>query len=141
MLPCGIIRCTPIFFPGHLQETRSVVQRATQSPDYWVQKFTVQPDDLETLLNRFLDDELPRSADELTLELMRYHCQREEAMLSRELLKGKLYQPKSSYAVGEQVVFPALQFALGSVVGIRDGVNPEIGPFKVVRVEMSSGGT
>ena len=118
-----------------------MIQRATQSPDYWVQKFTVQPDELETLLNRFLDDELPRSVDELTLELMRYHCQREEAMLSRELIKGRLYQPKSSYAVGEQVVFPALQFALGTVVGIRNGVNPEIGPFKVVRVEMSSGGT
>ncbi len=116
-----------------------MIQRATQSPDYWTQKFTVQPDDLDHLLNLFLEDELPRSADELALELVRYRCQREEAALSRELVKGSLYQPRNSYAVGEQIVFPALQFAVGKVVKVRDGVNPEVGPFKVIHVEMDNG--
>jgi hypothetical protein len=124
-----------------MQETRSVIQRATQSPDYWGQKFSIQPDDLDYLLNKFLDDELPRSADELALELMRFRCQREETLLSRELVKGSLYQPKASYQVGEQIVFPALQFAVGKVVDMRDGVNPEVSPFKVIQVEMQNGGT
>ncbi|MGH2593168.1 MAG: hypothetical protein ACRDGG_06615, partial [Anaerolineae bacterium] len=116
-----------------------MIQRVTQSPDYWGEKFAVQPDDLDTLLNLFLDDELPRSADELALELVRYRCQREEAALSRELLKGSLYQPKGRYALGEHIVFPALQFAVGKVAGVREGVNPEIGLFKVIRVEMNDG--
>ena len=116
-----------------------MIQRVTQSPDYWGEKFAVQPDDLDYLLNLFLDDELPRSDDELALELVRYRCQREEAALSRELLKGSLYQPKGSYAPGEHIVFPALQFAVGKVAGVREGVNPEIGPFKVIRVEMNDG--
>jgi len=118
-----------------------VIQRATQSPDYWTQKFTVQTDDLDYLLNLFLDDELPRTADELALELVRYRCQREEAALSRELIKGILYQPKDSYSPGQQIVFPALQFAVGKVLAVRNGVNPEIGPFKVMRVEMGDGRT
>jgi hypothetical protein len=108
-------------------------------PDYWGQSFIVQPDDLEYLLNRFLDDEIPRSVNELALELMRYRCQREEAALSRELIKGKLYQPKDTYTIGDQLVFPALQFAVGTVTAIRDGIDPEIGPFKVLRVEMDGG--
>ncbi len=116
-----------------------MIQRATQSPEYWGQNFAVQPDDLDHLLNRFFDDELPRSIDELALELMRYRCQREEAALRRELIKGSLYQPKGSYAIGEQIVFPALQFAVGKVVAVREGIDPEAGPFKVIRVEMAEG--
>lgn len=116
-----------------------MIQRATQSPDYWAQKFTVQADDLEHLLNLFLDDEMPLSADELALELMRYRCQREESALSRELIKGSLYQPKDSYSIGQQIVFPALRFAVGKVVEVRDGVNPEVEAFKVIQVEMEDG--
>ena len=116
-----------------------MIQRATQSPDYWTQKFTVQTDDLDYLINLFLEDELPRTAEELALEVVRYRCQREEAALSRELIKGSLYQPKDSYHVGQQLVFPALQFAVGKVVDVRDGINPEVGSFKVMRVEMPDG--
>ena len=118
-----------------------MIQRATQSPEYWGQSFSVQPDDLDHLLNLYFEDEMPRPADELALALVRYRCQREESALSRELIKGKLYQPKDSYAVGDQVVFPALKFAAGMVVAVRDGVNPEIGPFKVIRVELDNGRT
>ena len=116
-----------------------MIQRATQSPDYWAQNFTVQPDDLEHLLNLFLDDEMPLSSDELALKLMRYRCQREENVLSRELIKGSLYQPKDSFTLDQPVVFPALKFAVGKVVGIRDGVNPEVDAFKVIKVEMDDG--
>ncbi len=115
-----------------------MMQRATQSPDYWA-KFTAQPDDLDHLLNLFLDDELPRSADEIALAIVRYRRQREETALSRELIKGSLYQPQASYSPGQQIVFPALHFAVGAVAGVRDGVNPEVGPFKVIRVEMADG--
>ena len=118
-----------------------MIQRVTQSPEYWGQSFSVQSDDLDHLLNLFLEDEMPRSADELALALVRHRCQREESALSRELIKGKLYQPKDSYAVGDQVVFPALKFAIGKVLAVRDGVNPEIGPFKVIRVELDDGRT
>jgi len=117
-----------------------VIQRITQSPEYWA-RFTIQSDDLDYSLNLFLDDELPRSIDELALELVRYRTQREEAALSRELIKGSLYQPKGSYALGEQIVFPTFDFAVGKVTAVRAGVNPEIGLFTVIHVEMPDGRT
>lgn len=118
-----------------------MIQRATQLPEYWEQQFTIQPDDLEHLLNLYLDDELPRTIDTLSLELVRYRCQREEQVLSRELVKGSLYQPSGSYSIDEQLVFPALQFAVGKVTAIRNGVNPDLGIFTVIGVDMDDGST
>jgi len=114
-----------------------VTVRATQTPEYWGEAFTLTPDDREFLLNLFVEDEQPRSTDELAKALVRYRAQREEAALRRkQQAQGTLYQPKRTYQVNEQIVFPALDFAVGQVVAIRDGQNPEYGPFKVIEVNI-----
>jgi hypothetical protein len=112
-----------------------VIQRATQTPDYWGSSFSITNEDLEHLLNLFFEDELPRTDDELALAVIRRYCQREEAAVSRELAKGTLYQPKHVYDVGQRLVFPALDYIVGNVVAVRDGQNPEVGPFQVIRVQ------
>ena len=112
-----------------------MIQRATQTPEYWGSAFSVSEEDLEHLLNLFFDDELPRTDDELALALVRRRCQREESAVSHELAKGALYQPKHVYEAGQRLVFPALDYIVGNVVSLRDGRNPEYGPFQVMCVQ------
>jgi hypothetical protein len=110
-----------------------MIIRETQTPAYW-QEFAVDDRDLDYLYGLFLEGERPRTSDDLTLSLMRRRCEDEEALIKRELARGVLFQPKDSYEVGEQVVFPAFGYALGSVVGVRPGYNPKYSDFEVIQV-------
>jgi hypothetical protein len=111
-----------------------MIVRETQTPAYW-QRFTVDDRDLDYLYELFLeDDNRPRTADDLTLTLIRKRCEREEALIKEELARGTLFQPKESYEVGEKVVFPAFGYALASVAGVRPGHNPRYGDFEVIQV-------
>ncbi|RMF39147.1 MAG: hypothetical protein D6759_00085 [Chloroflexi bacterium] len=112
-----------------------MVRRETQNPSYW-QRFRVTDDDLEQLTNFFLEEERPATLDELALALVRYRCQREEAAIRRKLTQGTLFQPKDRYDVGDTLVFPALDYAVGQVVGVRPGFNPEYGRFRVIQVQL-----
>ncbi len=113
-----------------------MIQRATQTPEYWGENFRIVEEDLEHLLNLFMEDELPRTDDALAFQVLQRRCQREEAVIHRELAKGKLYQPKHHFDVADRVVFPALDYAVGQVIALRPGVNPDFGPFNVIRVEL-----
>ena len=116
--------------------------RATQSPEYWGSRFTLSGDDRELLLNLFVEDEQPRSSDELAQALIRHRVEREEAAMRRkQQAQGTLYQPKRTFQVGEQVVFPVLDFAVGNVTAVRAGYNPDVTvPFKVIQVKIDGGG-
>jgi len=113
-----------------------VFQRKTQSETFWQEDFAIDDDDLGHLYNLFLEDESPRTIQELTLALIQGRCAREEAAIQRELARGAVYQPRGSYSLGEQLVFPALDFAVGTVVSEREGHNPEYGDFKVIGVHL-----
>ncbi len=119
----------------------SVIQRKTQNATYWRDEFVVTPEDLQYLSTLLVEDELPRSAEELGRALVVHRCQQEEVVIARALSKGTPYQPKRSYAIDEQVVFPALGYQVGKVINVRDGHNPEHGPFKVIQVKFESGQT
>ncbi len=108
--------------------------RETQMAIYW-QEFVVDDRDLDYLYELFLeDDNRPRTSDDLTLALMRSRCEKEEALIKRELARGTVFQPSEGYEVGEQIVFPVLGYALGSLVGVRPGHNPKYGEFEVIQV-------
>ena len=87
-----------------------------------------------------MDDEQPRSTDQLAQAIIRRRVEHEEADLRRkQQAQGTLYQPKRTFQVGEQVVFPALDFAVGQVTHVRDGQHPDHGSFKVIQVKMDGG--
>lgn len=111
-------------------------QRKTQLETFWQEDFAVDDDDVNHLYNLFLEDGAPRTIEDLTLALIRGRCDREESSIQRELARGTVYQPRGSYSIGEQIVFPALNFAVGTVVDTREGHNPEYGDFKVVRLQL-----
>jgi hypothetical protein len=81
----------------------------------------------------------PKRLADLTQSVMRHRIEQENATLRRQMTSDKFYQPKKSYVVGEEVIFPALKFATGRVAGLRKGENPDIGEFDVITVELAGG--
>ncbi|MGD2148041.1 MAG: hypothetical protein PVH41_15205 [Anaerolineae bacterium] len=115
-----------------------MIRRKTQSPTYWAD-YVVASEDLQYLSTLLVEDELPRSTDELTQALVVHRARQEAALIERALSEGTPYQPKRSYELGERVVFPVLDYLAGEVVGVRPGHNPEYEPFKVIRVRFGKG--
>ena len=97
------------------------MQRKTQEPTYGSEEFAVASDDLQYLSTLLIEDELPRSVEELARALVLYRCRQEDAAIQRAISKGTPYRPSSSYGVGEQVVFPLFDYRVGEVTGVRPG--------------------
>ncbi len=112
-----------------------MVRRETQTPTYW-HNYQVSESDLEHITALFITDEQPQTVEQLALAVMRHRCRQEDELIKRELAKGLLYQPQNSYEVGQTLVFPALGYAVGEVVAIRPGNNPEYGAFRVARLQL-----
>ena len=110
------------------------MRRKTQTTEYW-QKLTIDDSDLTFLDDLFLEKENPLSTDELILAIIRHRSDAEESSIRKELEQGEIYQPKKTYVIGDRLVFLALDFTLGTVVGIRPGHSPEHGDFTVIQVE------
>ena len=115
-----------------------MIQRKTQSSTYWAD-YAIASEDLQYLSTLLVEDELPRSTEELSRALVLHRARQEEALIERALSEGTPYRPKQSFEVGERVVFPALGYRAGEVVEIRSGYNPEYDPFKVIRVMFAEG--
>ncbi|MFN2269379.1 MAG: hypothetical protein ACK2US_00995 [Anaerolineae bacterium] len=116
-----------------------MIQRKTQNPDYWGKEFEITSNDLQYLSTLLVEEELPRSAEELGRALVSHHCQKEESLIKAVMSEGTPYQPKRSYEIGERVVFPAFDYQVGEIVGTRPGHNPQYGPFQVIKVKFEKG--
>ena len=102
---------------------------------YW-QQFTIQPSDLDHLANFLMERERPHTVDELARELVRYRQEQLADLARRSLSQGRVYHPAEAYHVGEQLIFPHLGNALGEVIAVRAGRNPEYEPFSVIKVRL-----
>lgn len=111
-----------------------MIQRRTQTADYWQEQFTLAKKDEAYLYDLILDRGTPVSTDVLAEALIGRHCRQEEELIEAELSKGEVYQPKDSYEVGDPIIFPVFDYALATVTGTRPGTNPEYGEFTVIQV-------
>jgi hypothetical protein len=116
-----------------------VTQLDTLTLRYW-QDFELATGDLEYLSELLIEEEAPLSVEDLARRLMQKRVDDERAVWEGREAKGRLYQPRDTYAEGDRLVFSALGDASGTVVGMRPGRNPEYGPFQVVRVRMDGDG-
>lgn len=116
-----------------------MLQRQTQTATFWRDQFDVTEEDIEFLYNLLQDTQGPQTLTQLSTALIDEYLRREEAKIRTELSKGAVYTPKEQFTVGQTVVFPALDFVVGEVVGIRDGHNPEFGDFNVIKVQFEEG--
>lgn len=111
-------------------------QTQIQAAEYWESHFSLSESDLEQIYAYLLETEKPQTVADLT-DLVINSRVKEQANTLRRLMTGRtVYQPQRSYAVGEEVVFPALKLAQGKVTAIRTGYNPEYGTFNVISVDL-----
>ena len=112
-----------------------MLQRPTQTAAFWRDQFEVSADDVEFLYQFLLDAQKPLKVSDLALSLIDEYLRRENARIEQELTKGAIYAPRQRYQIGQTLVFPGLEFAVGAVVGVRPGQNPEHGAFDVIQVQ------
>jgi DNA-directed RNA polymerase delta subunit len=103
----------------------------------WKHKLVISDDDVAFLYDWLHAQGKPRTAKDLALALIEQRLAVQAKAIQAELSKGEAYQPKKSYTVGQTLVFPALEFAAGTVLDIRDGVNPMYPAFKVIKVQIA----
>jgi hypothetical protein len=86
------------------------------------------------------EHETPLTARELVSVFIDEHVRAERLATQREReAGGKTYVPKEMYQVGDDLLFPALDWKHGKVKSVRAGVNPEIGSFDVLTVDLDGG--
>ena len=109
------------------------------STDYWTDvQITAQ--DIEFLHTYLFEHEVPLTARELVSVFVNERVRMEKLEVQqRRQSGGKTYLPKESFQPGDDVIFPALDWKHGKVTAIRAGVNPEIGTFDVLTVDMDGG--
>lgn len=102
--------------------------------DYW-EIFALQEDDLEYLYNHLLEIEIPQTPLELVRALVGERIrQAKEELSSQQRTGGNRYLPKNSYKVGQNLIFPSLNWQKGQVVAVREGHNPALPSFEVIEV-------
>jgi hypothetical protein len=112
-------------------------KRRTQMTEYWVDEFAVHKEDVEHLYEWLVEENEPRTLDQLGIKLVERRCQREELALAKGG-KGAVYQPQEKYGVGQRVVFPVLDYAVGQVLALRPGNNARYGAFIVIQVQLEN---
>jgi len=120
-------------------EVQPVSYRPSQNPSYWTTEFKLGQEDIENLQEYLQSRERPALEIDLVQTLVEARFRREDQRIRRELARGAVYQPKNAYQVGQNIVFPHLNFALGAVSALRPGANPEHGAFDVLTVQFEQG--
>lgn len=113
-------------------------QPQTQTAEYWGNDFQITDSDIEEIYNGILEAERPQTAGQIARVIMEYRVAEEKARLKQVLTGRSIYQPKNSYSVGDELVFPALKFAQATVTNVREGYDPQIGKFNVISVELNN---
>jgi hypothetical protein len=109
------------------------------SADYW-QTLQITKKDIEFLHTHLFENETPLTARELAGVLIKERIRVEQELAAAKRQgRGRVYLPKESYREGDEAVFPALNWVRGRVTGTRAGVNPQLGTFDVLNVEMEDG--
>ena len=113
--------------------------RSSQNALYWTANFQLTADDIEFLQDFVQTRERPVVENDLVHALVEARFHREDQRIRRELARGKVYQPKDAYAIGQEIVFPAMDFSVGTVTTTRPGKNPEHGDFDVITLSFDGG--
>jgi len=107
---------------------------------YW-NEFEVRDSDLEFIYNLLLEREIPLTSDEMAGALIGHRLERlEEEAKQAEDSSVNAYAPAEKYKVGERLLFPAVDNAIGEVIRVRKGENPELGVFDVISVAFEGDG-
>lgn len=116
-----------------------VIASLSLRDDYW-ETFDLQEQDIEFIYNYLLEIETPLTPEELVKAIVKERIRREiEAFELQRSSVGDLYFPKDSFQENQNLIFPALGWRQGKVLGVRPGVNPDVDQLKVIKVEFENG--
>lgn len=109
--------------------------------DYW-DTLNLEESDIEFLYGILMEAETPLTSQELVGVLAKERIHREKSELELQRSSGgDLYIPKEQYTKSQNLIFPALNWQRGKVMGVRSGYNPDIGDFQVIQVAFDDGAT
>lgn len=100
----------------------------------WARNFSVDKTDVDFLTTLLLEKETPLSTEALARVLIEHRLQHEADLLHERYKDTLRYDPAQAYSVGQKLVFPAFDDAMGVVVHVRPGSNEEYGTFSVIGV-------
>ena len=104
--------------------------------EYWL-SLQVTPQDVENLHTFLFERETPLAVRDLCAEFIEARIKMERtAAEKKQKSGGKNFLPKEKYQVGDELVFPALEWRQGMVTALRAGVNPSVNDFDVLTVAM-----
>jgi len=104
--------------------------------EYWL-SLQVTPQDVENLHTFLFDRETPLAVRDLCAEFIEARIKMERSAAEKKQKSGgKSFLPKEKYQVGDNLVFPALDWTQGTVIALRAGVNPSVNHFDVLTVAM-----
>jgi hypothetical protein len=107
---------------------------------YW-SEFEVSESDLDFIYNLLLEREKPLTLAQIAEPLVEHHLERlQQEAEAAAAAEFPIYLPEESYQEGQKLAFPAIGGQVGSVVAVRQGENPDLGEFSVIRVEFDEGG-
>jgi hypothetical protein len=116
-----------------------VLATFTLKQDYW-ETISLGEGDLEVIYDHLLEHETPMTANTLVEILVEQRLIRERKDAERKKSEGtKVYLPKETYKIGDKVVFPNDEWAIGEVTNLRNAHSPIEEAFKVVEVEFEGG--
>ena len=104
--------------------------------EYW-SSLQVIPQDVENLHTFLFERETPLAIRDLCTEFIEARIKMERiAAEKKQKSFGKSFFPKEKYQVGDELVFPALEWRQGTVMALRAGANPSVNGFDVLTVVM-----
>jgi hypothetical protein len=106
------------------------------SSDFWGSIGTT-PTDIERAYSFLLERGNAASSREIAAHLIEWHIRDEEKRQAEiAARRAPLYQPKETFAVGEHLIFSALDHREGVVTQVRESDNPRMAPFQVIAVKL-----
>jgi hypothetical protein len=107
--------------------------------DFW-SKVQITRQDVDSLEAYLFELETPLTTHDLAAVFVTQRIKAEQdARTKQRQAAGRVYVPKDQYDVGDDLVFPALDWRRGRVTAKRPAANPEVSSFNVVTVEMDRG--
>jgi hypothetical protein len=109
------------------------------STDYWT-NLQITPQDVEYIHNHLFETETPLTTREIAGVLIHERNRVERlAVQQRRQAGGEPYFPRDPHQIGDELVFPIMNWKHGKVTTVRAGANPEIGAFDVLTVQLDDG--
>lgn len=110
------------------------------SETYW-NSFQISEKDIERVYSHMLEKGEAAQTPELARVVIEARAREEQERRARLNSAAVLYQPKSTFEIGQRLIFSALNDIEGTVSRVRPSDNPRLSPFQVVTVSFPHGAT